>query len=105
MPEFEQALSIEPAVWDPFVVAHSAAHLLQTSAWAGLKSRFGWAGERVGLLVDHTVVAGAQVLYRHLPAGLGQLAYVPRGPVVDWADGSQVSALLEAVECAARARG
>ena len=45
----EQALSIEPEAWDRFVLAPSGAHLLQTSPWGALKSRFGWAGERVGL--------------------------------------------------------
>jgi lipid II:glycine glycyltransferase (peptidoglycan interpeptide bridge formation enzyme) len=59
----------------------------------------------VGLLLDGTPIAGAQVLYRRLPAGLGQLAYVPRGPVVDWADEAQVSALLETIERVARPRG
>jgi lipid II:glycine glycyltransferase (peptidoglycan interpeptide bridge formation enzyme) len=105
MSEYGTAGSIEPAAWDRFVAGHPAAHLLQTSAWAELKSRFGWAAERVGLLADHTVVAGAHVLYRRLPAGLGQLAYVPRGPLVDWDDDLQVSALLEAIERTARARG
>lgn len=97
--------SIAPDVWDDFVAAHPDGHILQTGAWGALKSQFGWAGERVGLARGGELVAGAQVLYRRLPAGLGRLAYVPKGPLVDWADEEQLAALLAALDHAARSRG
>ncbi len=97
--------SITPDAWDNFVTAHPDGHILQTSAWGTLKSQFGWAGERVGLARGGELVAGAQVLYRHLPAGLGRLAYIPKGPLVDWADEEQLAALLVALDHAARSRG
>jgi lipid II:glycine glycyltransferase (peptidoglycan interpeptide bridge formation enzyme) len=97
--------SITPDAWDNFVAAHPDGHILQTSAWGALKSQFGWAGERVGLARGGELVAGAQVLYRRLPAGLGRLAYVPKGPLVDWADEEQLAALLTALDHAARSRG
>jgi lipid II:glycine glycyltransferase (peptidoglycan interpeptide bridge formation enzyme) len=50
-------------------------------------------------------VTGAQILLRRLPGGLGRLAYVPRGPLVDWADEGQTAQLMSALDHAARSRG
>ena len=93
-----------PDTWDHFVTGHADSHLLQTTPWGALKARFGWADERVGLVLGDELVAGAQVLYRRLPAGLGHLAYVPKGPLVNWADEGQVTSLLAALDRTARAR-
>ena len=95
---------VAPDVWDRFVAQHPDAHILQTSPWATLKAQFGWQGQRVGLAEGDELVAGAQVLYRRLPARLGCLAYVPRGPLIDWTDQSQVQGLLAALDAAARQR-
>ena len=95
----------QPAIWDDFVANHADGHILQTHSWGALKSQFGWTDERVGLSRDDKLVAGAQVLYRRLPAGLGRLAYVPKGPLVDWDDEEQSTALLAALERAARSQG
>lgn len=92
-------------VWDAFVAAHPHAHILQTSAWGDLKSAFGWRAERVALVEGNTPCAGALILYRPLPLSLGLLAYIPRGPLVDWEQREEVAALLAAAERAARARG
>lgn len=97
--------SVEPLEWDPFVAGHSQAHVLQSSAWARLKSQFGWSDERVGLIWHDNLVAGAQVLYRRLPGGLGTLAYIPKGPLVDWTAKEQVAALIGGLDRAVRARG
>ena len=82
------------------MAAHPAGHLLQTTPWGRLKSEFGWAAE----VVAPTAAAGALVLYRRLPLGLS-LAYVPRGPVLSWADPAALPALLPALDAAARKRG
>ena len=79
--------------------------MLQTSAWGALKSRFGWEDERLGLSAGTEVTAGAQVLYRRLPAGLGRLAYIPRGPLVRWENAAEVADLLHGIGRAVRARG
>ncbi len=96
--------TLSPETWDRFVVAHPQAHILQTSPWAALKAGFGWEVERVALLDDGEPVAGAQLLYRRLPGGLGRLAYVGRGPLVDW-KGEESDLLVSALSDAARARG
>ncbi len=92
-------------VWDHFVAGHPDGHFLQTSSWGTLKSQFGWTDERVGLAHDGELVAGAQMLTRRLPAGMGRLAYVPKGPLVDWADEEQLEALLVVLDRSSRSRG
>jgi peptidoglycan pentaglycine glycine transferase (the first glycine) len=98
-----QFVSPSDADWDAFVEA-GGGHILQTAAWGALKSRFGWRAERVALAdEDNRLVAGAQILFRRLPLGLGSLAYVPRGPLIDWNDEAQLTALLAALDERARA--
>jgi len=48
--------------------------------------------------------ACAQVLFRRLPAGLGTIAYVPKGPLLDFADRLAAGRLLEAIRSLALAR-
>lgn len=115
----------DPEIWDRFVAAHPQAHILQTSPWGALKAAFGWEVERVALVEGATcrgmeewcwnldraeleggrIVAGAQILYRRLPGGLARLAYVPRGPLVDWEDGETLASLMDALATSARRRG
>jgi len=91
--------------WDAFVQAHPRAHLLQLSAWGEQKAAFGWEPLRVALAEpDGALTAGAQVLLRRLPAGVARLAYIPCGPLVDWADLEQVGALRAALDAALRPR-
>ncbi|NLF00627.1 MAG: aminoacyltransferase, partial [Anaerolineales bacterium] len=105
MADLELIPSVEPGAWDSWVAAHPSAHILQASAWGDLKTRFGWAAQRVGLARGNGLVAGAQVLFRRLPAGLGRLAYIPRGPLVDWNDEALTARLFDAVSVEARAGG
>ncbi len=82
--------------WDAFVAAHPDGHLLQTSQWAALKCQFGWQAERIALTNDGRIVAGAQVLFRRLP-WRQTLAYVPKGPLVDWRNPRLVQPLLDSL--------
>jgi lipid II:glycine glycyltransferase (peptidoglycan interpeptide bridge formation enzyme) len=74
-------------MWDMFVEQHPAGHLLQCWAWGDLKVLSGWSAVRLALWRGDTIVAAAQVLRRgipHLPVSFPHLAYIPKGPVVDW---------------------
>ncbi len=86
----------DEAAWDVFAGAHPAGHPLQLHAWGRLKREFGWEDARLGLSEGGKLIAGAQVLFRRLPH-LGflpaRLAYVPKGPLVDWQDESLVRRL------------
>jgi lipid II:glycine glycyltransferase (peptidoglycan interpeptide bridge formation enzyme) len=49
-------------------------------------------------------LAGAVILYRQLPMRLGTIAYIPRGPQVDWTDRDRVTGLFDRIHRAIRAR-
>lgn len=104
MPELELLSSHSHTLadqrWDAFVAGHPDGHVLQTSGWAALKERFGWQAERVALAAAGQVVAGGQVLLRRLPWGQA-LAYVPKGPLVDWRRVEQVRPVLDGLRQAA----
>lgn len=87
--------------WDAFVAQHPNGSVLQTTRWAQLKNHFGWSSHRVWLRRDNKLVAGAQVLFRSAALGLGRIAYVPHGPLVDWDDEEQVEVLLNQIDVSA----
>jgi lipid II:glycine glycyltransferase (peptidoglycan interpeptide bridge formation enzyme) len=82
-------------VWDEQLLARQG-HLLQSWAWGELKGRFGWRPHRL-----QTEAGLAQILFRRLPLGL-TIAYIPKGPVVDWTDSHQCQALWVDIHAVAR---
>ncbi|MBN1991212.1 MAG: peptidoglycan bridge formation glycyltransferase FemA/FemB family protein [Anaerolineae bacterium] len=84
-----------PTDWDNYVTTHHG-HLLQSWAWGELKSRFGWIPQRI-----RVKDAAAQILFRRLPLGL-TIAYIPKGPIVDWSNWMQGQALLAAIHAEAK---
>lgn len=73
--------------WDTFVTTHAYGHFLQSWGWGDLKALAGWHPVRLALWDGEIMVAAAQVLRKTvspLPLSLGHLAYIPRGPVLDW---------------------
>jgi lipid II:glycine glycyltransferase (peptidoglycan interpeptide bridge formation enzyme) len=97
----------QQAAWEARLAAAPGGHLLQSWAWGELKASFGWRVERLA-----AGRACAQVLYRRLPAGLGTLAYVPRGPAATFSavpesgvEGeAELQALLAVIKARARQR-
>ena len=87
------------ATWDGLVAATPGGHVLQSWAWGELKSRFGWNVHRLV-----AASSGAQVLYRSLPAGLGTIAYVPKGPVADLSAAAALQGLVDAIHPLAKQR-
>lgn len=85
------------AQWDAYILAYQG-HLLQSWAWGELKNRFGWTVCRL-----QTGAAAAQILFRRLPLGF-TIAYVPKGPLVDWTQPDQCQTLLAAIHTEARQR-
>jgi peptidoglycan pentaglycine glycine transferase (the first glycine) len=86
-----------PDPWDAFVASQPHAHILQTSRWGELKSQFEWSAERIAITRDQ-IVAGALVLFRKLPLRLGALAYIPKGPLVDFDDEDLSTELLHGLD-------
>jgi lipid II:glycine glycyltransferase (peptidoglycan interpeptide bridge formation enzyme) len=77
----------EPSAWGARLRAAAAAGELgdlpfvQQPAWAASKALTGWESVRL-VAQDGAAWAGAQFLIQRLPAGLGRIAYAPRGPIV-----------------------
>ncbi len=97
----EQDYSEEDAAWDKFVREHPHGSLLQTTAWASLKSRFGWAPKRIWVKKEGRIVAGAQMLIRSAALGMARMGYIPHGPLVNWDDQEQVDLLFNQINLAA----
>ncbi len=91
--------------WDAFVAACPDGGVLQSSGWAALKGQAGWRPLRLAVGDGDRLLAGAQIQLRPLPAGVGMLAYCPRGPVGQWQDDSVADALWPAIHAALRQQG
>ncbi len=76
--------TITPAEHLDFIRSQRSASFLQTPAWGEVKSE--WRRESIGWFDESGEVVGAGlVLYRQLPKVKRYLAYLPEGPMVDWA--------------------
>ncbi len=67
-----------------FLRGRPSASFLQTPAWGRVKSE--WRRESIGWFRGADLVGAGLVLYRQLPKVRRFLAYLPEGPVLDWAD-------------------
>jgi lipid II:glycine glycyltransferase (peptidoglycan interpeptide bridge formation enzyme) len=67
-----------------FVASRRSASFLQVPAWGEVKSD--WRRESIGWERDGELVGSGLVLLRQLPKVPRFLAYLPEGPVIDWAD-------------------
>lgn len=93
----------DAATWDSFVATHAQGHLLQSSPWGTLKSRFGWQPLRVAVANQHgALVAGAQMLRR--TAYGASLCYVPRGPLLSGDEQADEALLATLLRLARRQR-
>lgn len=96
--------------WDQFVSQHCCGHLLQSWGWGELKASVGWHPLRLALwdTEQHMMVAAAQVLRRtvaHVPLWAGHLAYMPKGPVLDWSEPLLCAALFSQLDGYLRRQG
>jgi vancomycin resistance protein VanK len=69
-----------------FVASRRSASFLQTPAWGRVKNE--WRRESLGWYDGDTLVGAGLVLYRQLPKVKRFLAYLPEGPLLDWASES-----------------
>lgn len=90
-----------PAGWDDAAARSPGGHVLQSSAWAQIRAAQGWRPEfvRIG---DPLPVA--LVLWRRVPV-FGEIAYVPRGPIVAPGDMDGLAHSLDVLSALARERG
>jgi peptidoglycan pentaglycine glycine transferase (the first glycine) len=87
----------ERAAWDSFVAASPYGHILQSWEWGEVKAQAGWESMRLAIREGGRIRATAQVLVRSLPYGMGRMAYVPKGPVLDYQENGLLHAMLAAL--------
>ncbi|MBX7469362.1 peptidoglycan bridge formation glycyltransferase FemA/FemB family protein [Streptomyces sp. MAG02] len=73
------------AEYRSFLASRADVSFLQCPSWSDVKDQ--WVAERVGWSLDNGELTGAaQILYRQFPGTRKYFAYLPEGPVADWAD-------------------
>ena len=120
---------MDAAVWDAALRKLPQPHILQSWAWGELKAQTGWAAKRLvwdtrsddlsrpmhdGATEFATTNAAqeagqgrgraaAALLIRRLHPRLPiAIAYIPKGPLLDWSDAELVEAVLSRIETEAR---
>lgn len=96
----------ERAAWNRLLLALPDPHLLQSWEWGAVKGQTGWAAHRLAWQApgQSAPTAAASLLLRRLSRLPWGVAYVPKGPALDWADPAAVELALGGVEAAARQR-
>ncbi|MGT2846303.1 aminoacyltransferase [Streptococcus massiliensis] len=92
---YSYKIGISAQEHDDFVKASPQTNLLQSSAWAKIKDN--WANKRIGFYQDERLVASASILIKSLPLGFTML-YIPRGPIMDYADDKLVAFVLQSLK-------
>jgi peptidoglycan pentaglycine glycine transferase (the first glycine) len=88
--------------WNAFVAQWPDFELMQSYKWGKFKQALGWKVVRLAVEQDGQLVAGAQMLIKPLPLRLVSIAYIPRGPLLNWTDETVAHTLLSALHTSAR---
>lgn len=83
--------------WNNFVANSQSGHLMQSCEWGDFKVATGWQVQRVGLERNGKLIAGAQILLRSLPRLPFSIAYIPKGPIVDFEDSNALTQLFSVI--------
>jgi len=102
-----EGIMTEESVWNQTILQLPSPHLLQTSEWAELKGEGGWRSiQRTWKDESGRVIAAASILkrsFRLFRVGTeASILYVPRGPLLDWADSDLCERVLNDLEQLAR---
>ncbi len=93
----------DAAVWDAALMRLPDPQILQSWAWGETKAQTGWAARRLLWQRDGLPVAAASMLVRRVAGGVPlAVAYIPRGPVLDWSDAALAQTILAQLEDEAR---
>jgi peptidoglycan pentaglycine glycine transferase (the first glycine) len=97
----------EPRAWQQVLSILPDPHVLQSWEWGEVKAQSGWHAERLVVPGAKATPASAfQFLWRQPVARAAlRVAYVPKGPVIDWANAQLVEQTLAQIEAYAHDRG
>ncbi len=90
---------IDPEEMDAFVLQSDQNTLMQTSPWAKVKQN--WEPVYAGVTDEHGLAATALILFRHVSAH-HTLAYIARGPVMDYHNAGLVRFTLDHIRTLAQ---
>lgn len=95
----------DPSRWNAALLSLAAPHVLQTWEWGEVKSQTGWRAQRLVWRQSPTTSpsAAASLLVRRISRLPWGVAYVPKGPLLDWSDSAVVETVVSDVERQARA--
>ena len=94
---------LKASEWNTLIEPLPHAHILQTWEWGEFKNRYGWSALHYVWRNDAgRPAAAAQVLVRSALRGAVRVLYVPKGPLLDWADESLRTRVLADLESLAR---
>ncbi|MCX7707394.1 MAG: peptidoglycan bridge formation glycyltransferase FemA/FemB family protein [Anaerolineae bacterium] len=114
---------LDPIRWDAALLRLPQPHILQSWAWGETKQQTGWRAKRLLWFrttppsrsaeadssyqpANSFAAAAAAILIRRLAPRLPlAVAYVPKGPLLDWADEALAEAVLSRLEAEARRAG
>jgi peptidoglycan pentaglycine glycine transferase (the first glycine) len=88
--------------WDAALMRWPRPHVLQSWLWGECKAQTGWQAHRLLVIDKNTPVAAISLLCRSLGRLPIRVAYVPKGPTLDWDDQKVAAAALSIVEAEAR---
>lgn len=91
--------------WRIALAALPNPHVLQGWAWGAIKAQTGWTAEHLVLSTPAGYQTAFQFLWRQpIPYLPLRVAYVPKGPVLDWENLDLVDQTLQQIEAYARAK-
>lgn len=95
------------ARWNETLATLPGTHVLQSYEWGETKTQVGWTARRLLFLDERNgePQAAASLLRRQLPRLPLAVAYVPKGPALDYTDLSLAEAVLARLEWEARQAG
>ena len=96
-----------PKQWQQLLATLPDPHVLQSWEWGEVKAQAGWQAERLMLPGAKAEPEAALQFLCRQPVDQAPLrvAYVPKGPVIDWSDPARVERTLTQIEAHAHARG
>jgi len=95
----------EPGRWNDLVLALPNCELHQGYEWGEIQRHRGSVPYRFAVMRDDRCIAAVQLLARRVRRLNEFVLYAPRGPLLDWGDGSAWTGVIEAVKRVAAQTG